>query len=188
MRNLRIAAVVSAVGVALATALAAPTGAGAHEGGRGDVQRVRVTDDCDPVSFNAALGDQEACLAPGDTTFADFLAQLVDEGEADDWEFDPDEFHLDSDEAIKAVNTGGEFHTFTEVREFGGGCVDELNMILGLSPVAECDDPLVFGTTGLPSGGSLRVPSAGDPPLAPGKHRFECLIHPWMQTTVTVRR
>jgi hypothetical protein len=33
----------------------------------------------------------------------------------------------------------------------------------------------------VPAGGTL--PVAG---LTPGVHRFECLIHPWMRTTVVV--
>src|SRR6266540_2038488 len=57
------------------------------------------------------------------------------------------------------------------------------NAVLGLTPVPEC--------AGFPGGAfAATTVSPGDTvttsPLSPGIHRFECLIHPWMQTTVTV--
>ena len=80
-----------------------------------------------------------------------------------------------------ARNTGGEPHTFTEVENFGGGCVDVLNAGLGLEPVAECSDPALFGSTLVFPGGSLQ---ASD--LAVGNHKFMCLIHPWMRQVIAV--
>src|SRR6266545_3049725 len=82
-----------------------------------------------------------------------------------------------------AHNRGGEDHTFTEVADFGGGCIAAVNALLGLTPVPEC--------AGFPGGAfAATTVSPGDTvttsPLSPGIHRFECLIHPWMQTTVTV--
>jgi hypothetical protein len=74
------------------------------------------------------------------------------------------------------------FHTFTEVANFGGGCVDILNQILGLTAVPECANAgVLFATTGIAPGGELE-----GAPLSSGTHRFECLIHPWMRTTVVV--
>ena len=43
---------------------------------------------------------------------------------------------------LEAPNKGGEDHTFTEVANFGGGCIDFLNGLLGLVPRA--------GVRGLP--------------------------------------
>jgi plastocyanin len=40
----------------------------------------------------------------------------------------------------------------------------------------------VFATTGVPAGGTSTVPT-----LSQGTHLFECMIHPWMRTTVVVR-
>lgn len=71
--------------------------------------------------------------------------------------------------------------TFTEVRAFGGGCVPFLNGILHLTAVPECAITGLFGSTLVEQGATLDVTG-----LAPGIHRFECLIHPWMRTTVTV--
>jgi hypothetical protein len=145
-----------------------------------DVHVIEAVDDCEPESFNAAIGEG-TCVKDGDTTFDDFIAQLVDEGEADDWEFDPDETEIDRGDSLLVKGVGGEFHTFTEVAEFGGGCVDELNDILGLEPVPECADPTLFETTGVLPDGKLRVRG-----LDPGEHLFMCLIHPWMQSVVEV--
>jgi hypothetical protein len=39
---------------------------------------------------------------------------------------------------LAARNRGGEEHTFTEVANFGGGCIAALNDLLGLTPVPEC--------------------------------------------------
>ena len=82
--------------------------------------------------------------------------------------------------SLDAVNRGGEGHSFTEVADFGGGCVDEVNALIGLSPVPECGSPAWLSTIAGP-GGTIKTA-----PLASGVHRFECLIHPWMRTTATV--
>ena len=141
------------------------------------------------MTFNAALGPG-ASAGDGDTTFADFLQQLSDNGlqpnaSADAWEFKPGTFHIDEGDRLRVVNIGGEFHTFTEVEAFGGGCVPEVNQVLGLPAtdvIDECEDPSLFVTTGVPAGGTIHVHG-----LAAGTHKFECLIHPWMQSVVTVR-
>ena len=147
--------------------------------------RVNVFDDCDPASFNAVIGPG-TCVGNGKTTFQDFVSQLQANGVVDNksgkgWKFAPGQRGLDAGQPFIAVNKGGETHSFTEVRNFGGGCVAALNALLGgLTPVPECATP-AFGATLFPAGGTLHV--AG---LAPGVHRFECLIHPWMRTVVTV--
>ena len=66
---------------------------------------------------------------------------------------------------------------------FGGGCVDEPNDLLGLAPVPECARaPGIFFSTGSALGGSVTTA-----PLATGMHRFLCLIHPWMTSTLTAK-
>jgi plastocyanin len=184
MRKFRIMVCVSAMTVLLTTALVAPPGAGADdgkgEGKGGESKRVRILDDCDPATFNANLGEG-ACVGDGETTFDDAGAELQATGAVEDWQFKPGDFHVDQGDHIKAVNKGGEFHTFTEVAAFGGGCVPELNGP-GVDPVPECADPLVFGRTGVVPGGTLHVHA-----LDPGTHKYECLIHPWMRAVVDVR-
>jgi plastocyanin len=142
---------------------------------------VPMLDDCDAASFNAAIGDG-TCTKAGDTTFEAFIGQLVASGQAPAWRFAPGTIRLPAGGTIVAPNRGGEFHTFTEVAEFGGGCVQPLNDLLGLTAVPECANAgVLFVTTGAGPGGAVETPE-----LAPGVHRFECLIHPWMQTTATV--
>jgi len=141
---------------------------------------VLAEDDCEPASFNAAIGPH-TCVGHGTTTFGEFIGQLQTLKNAPAWRFDPSGLSLSAGSRILAVNVGGEFHTFTEVAAYGGGCVDALNAILGLTPVPECGIHGILETTGLDPGASLKTA-----PLGVGTHRFMCLIHPWMRTTATV--
>ena len=144
-------------------------------------RRVQILDDCDAETFNAALGEG-ACVKDGDVTFDELIAQLLAQGEAPAWRFSPAQLKLDAGGTITASNRGGEFHTFSEVAAFGGGCIPELNELLGLQPVPECSTGDIFATTGVPPGASLTTD-----PLDAGTHRFQCLIHPWQQTTIRAR-
>lgn len=164
--------------------------AAAHGGGKGDGRsavEIEAQDDCEPNSFNAAIGP-DTCVGDGDTTFGEFIDELVAERSVDDWEFSRARQKVKSGRDLLVVNEGGEFHTFSEVAAYTGGCIPQLNDLLGLPPAPEClpvnaeGTPLVFFTTGLPPGGKLTVSG-----LDPGVHRFECLIHPWMRSTITVR-
>jgi hypothetical protein len=172
MRRRLFRSVASAVVLVLAvTSLA--YGAASH-------RRVTVLDACDGPSFNAAIAPG-VCERSGGVKFDAFIAQLIARGDAPAWRFAPEVMTLAEGGTIDAYNLGGEFHTFTEVAAFGGGCVPELNALLGLSPVPECGLPGIFGTTGIAPGDELE----GEP-LSSGTHLFECLVHPWMRTTVTV--
>jgi plastocyanin len=145
-------------------------------------RQVQVLDDCDPASFNAAIGPG-TCVKDGTTTFSEFIAQLLAQGRAPAWRFAPEQLRLDPGGTLQAHNRGGEDHTFTEVANFGGGCIQALNDLLGLTPVPECAGfpGGAFAATLVPPGGTVTTS-----PLPPGVHRYECLIHPWMRTTVTV--
>jgi plastocyanin len=112
----------------------------------------------------------------GSVTFDELVAQLIEKGEAPAWRFSPSHLKIDAGGTITARNRGGEAHSFTEVAQFGGGCVEEINEILGLEAVDECQDPSVFGTI-VPPRGSLTTD-----PLDEGVHRFQCIIHPWQRT------
>jgi len=148
--------------------------------GASNSRTVQILDNCDPASFNAALGPG-ACVREGGLTFDKLIGHLLRKGEVSSWRFAPEQLKLNAGGTVTAINRGGEFHTFTEVAQFGGGCVDELNALLGLSPVPECAGaPGIFFTTGVAPGGSLQTE-----PLAAGTHRFQCLIHPWQRTTVS---
>jgi plastocyanin len=145
-------------------------------------RQVVMLDDCDPATFNAAIGPG-TCVKEGSTTFSEFIGQLLSQGRAPAWRFAPEQLKLAAGGTLEAPNKGGEEHTFTEVANFGGGCIQALNDLLGLTPVPECAGfpGGAFAATLVPAGGTLTTGT-----LAPGIHRFECLIHPWMQTTVEV--
>jgi plastocyanin len=168
---------VTAAGAILATIMAASTvSAGASH------RNVQILDACDPATFNAALGEGACVRKGGGVKFEKLVNQLITKGEAPLWRFSPAHLKLDAGGTITARNRGGEFHTFSEVAAFGGGCVPELNELLGLESVPECAIGDIFLTTGVPPGASLTTE-----PLAAGVHRFMCLIHPWQRTTVRVR-
>jgi hypothetical protein len=172
MRNGRRAALAAAGALSGVLIAAAVAWAGPSH------RQVVMRDACDGPSFNAAVG-MEVCVRNGGVTFERFIGQLEDLGEAPAWRFSPEQLKLDAGGSITAVNRGGELHTFTEVADFDqGGCIPELNAILGLPMAPNCN---LIGPTGAPPGGSV---STG--PLAAGTHRFLCLLHPWMRTTAEV--
>jgi len=162
--------------VLVLSAVSSATAASTH-------RQVQVLDDCDAATFNAALGDPNACVKADGTTFQEFIGQLVAMGRAPAWRFAPENLTMAAGGSIDAYNRGGEFHTFTEVAAFGGGCVEPLNQILGLTAIPECANAgALFASTGIAPGGELE-----GTPLSSGTHLFECLIHPWMRSTVVVQ-
>lgn len=168
------ALVVVAAGVAVAGVLAAPAAAAS---GRTQVQ---IQDRCDPATFPAEAG----CIGTrlGLVTFEEFLDELnPDDGGHGAWRNSRAETHLDHGDTLHVRNTGGEAHTFTEVANFGRGIVPDLNAALpdGTPDAVPLEDP--FATV-VPPGASRQIRG-----LSPGEHLYECLIHPWMRTTVEVR-
>jgi hypothetical protein len=146
------------------------------------IHKVRIADKCDPATFNAALGEGACVASGGNVTFSEFFVALLSEGGHKAWRFISQPPRIKTEDTIEALNTGGEVHTFTEVAEFGGGFVPELNEPLGLEPVQECITPQVVDPTFVAAGASLEVLG-----LSPGPHRFQCCIHPWMRTEIDVR-
>ena len=142
-------------------------------------RNVQILDDCDAATFNAVLGPG-ACVKDGDVTFAEFVNSLISGKPHASWRFSPGNVKLDAGGTVTATNRGGEFHTFTEVAQFGGGCVEEINELMGLHAVPECANAgFLFGTTGVAPGDSLTTA-----PLPAGTHRFMCIIHPSQRTTI----
>jgi hypothetical protein len=184
------AALGAAATLAVGLILAGP--AGAASGAR----VIEAQDACDPVTFN---DESNPAIPPGGlchrtdgnsgprVTFAGLFDRLVSKGSHEAWRFDRREVTLKAGEtAVARMGRAGELHTFTEVPSFGPGCVPPVNdAVFGVGnwmfPAACADFDAVVGATGLFPGRQL--PVAG---LSPGTHRFECLIHPWMGTTVTV--
>ncbi len=167
--------VTALAGAAAAVLLAIPLVASA------DPARVIAKDDCEPVSFNLAIG-AGTCVGSGGTTFGDFIAQLVDHKFAGAWHFSPKQVDIHEGSSLVVTNRGGETHTFTQVTQFGGGgIVGALNQILFGTPTPPT---FFFGPFNFISAGqTTTIPAAT---LTPGTHLFFCAIHPWMHETVRV--
>jgi len=158
---------------------------------------VKMRDDCEPTSFNAAVGPG-TCVGDGKTTFAEFIQELRTEQVAEAWRFNPPNFDVVEGKMLVFENLGGETHTFTKVEAFGGGFVAGLNALSGNPvPRPECAIVLtngslvpqpespsnVFVEAGLTEVG----PTAGSPILPAGQEsKFMCCIHPWMRAVVRV--
>jgi len=188
--------ITTAIAVAALAGLAIPASADAKNGGH--VRKVRMQDRCDPASFNAAFpappGQPPTCqehngeLVPLD----EFLAQLnpTDFGHSK-WNMHPDMIEIRAGDSLSVSVRGGELHSFTKVDEFGRGCLEGLNIPLGLGvgdPAADCSNlkPQADGGTATAPGLPPVIVPAAD--LAAGHtYKFECLIHPWMRAEVTVR-
>jgi hypothetical protein len=95
----------AAVGVAALAAALGLAGIAAAGHGHHAVARVLVEDDCEPASFNHAIGPH-TCVGNGTTTFGEFIGQLQTLKDAPAWRFDPSDLNL-LDGRIMAVNVGG---------------------------------------------------------------------------------
>jgi hypothetical protein len=142
----------------------------------GEARNIGILDRCDPASFNAVLGDGACIMRNGGVPFDTFLERVnPKDGGHNAWRFTPEQVRLNSGQFLRLDNRGGEVHTFTEVANFGGGFVEELNAALPPgTPPARPIGPPRFIDAGEQI--DLAVPA--------GTHLFECLIHPWMRTTV----
>src|SRR4051812_8570346 len=168
----------------LAAAAALSLGA-AETASAADQQVIKAKDGCDPVTFNAALGEGACVRDSGGSRveFEDLIAKLQKKGSDWHWRFNHHKVHIDTDESLLIVlDKGGEGHTFSEVGAFGPGCVPEINALIGASGAPAGDCSQMEATYVGPARPSFEVGG-----LSSGTHYFECLIHPWMQTTVVVR-
>jgi plastocyanin len=152
------------------------------------VAQVVALDECDPTTFNAAIGPdfcKNVALAPLGyaTTLQNLFAEAAAGKPDPNWDFEPDTLSIREGTIVSVVDQGGEPHTFTEVKEFGGGFVPGLND--GEAPVSECaagfSDVAVARTRILQGSTSLVTG------LSKGTHYFQCCIHPWMRVKVEVR-
>src|SRR5262249_12678381 len=165
---------------AAATAMLFVPSRGAAQNSPTPVQIVAV-DECEPASFNAPdVGGTDFCknVTLGKfTTFEDLKKEAANGTPDPGWDFEPDEVKIKKGTPIVVVNQGGEPHTFTEVKEFGGGFLDFLNH--GEPVVPECDGGfknLGIARTRILQGSQLQVSG-----LSKGEHYFQCCIHPWMR-------
>jgi len=141
---------------------------------------VSMLDECDPTTFNAALG-AGTCARQGSVTFAQFNAQLATHQSVNEWRFDPTALTIRVGQSIRAMNAGGELHTFTEVEDFGGGIVPTLNIASG-NPVEAPECKQLAASAMVAPGKAFATDAATEV----GTEHYQCCIHPWMRATVTV--
>lgn len=159
---------------------------GRRGNGAGALQQVVLLDECDPATFNDAFGPGTCTNVVGavGVKLPDFLKALPT-GHPD-WLFYPTHIRIKQGDTLRAVNQGGEIHTFTEVKEFGGGFIPVLNNPPNSPSVPECGSGYVnnpaMASTRVIQGSSLLVTD-----LKRGVHHFECCVHPWMRMDVEVK-
>jgi plastocyanin len=142
-------------------------------------RKMTLRDDCDPTDPTwAPTGG--CALEKGDVNRAEFNGELMSPLSLSvighqAWRIDPSYRKVEADDTLRVRNRGGRTHTFTEVRNFGGGRIPPLNQGLIMAP--ECAT-----ATDIPAGASANVSG-----LSVGNHRFQCCIHPWMRAIVKVK-
>jgi hypothetical protein len=189
-KGFRLRAVFSVLAVATASLALAAT-AGASSGGGVVIQ---ARDACDHATFPTGLCAVRADSSGGTVTFDELLAVVGKKHSHPAWKFTVDNVTVHrGDSVVAQFGRGGEVHTFSDVTQtgFGPGCVDLLNQLVfgkpDLAPVCSKIDPVagvpeVFIKDGLFPGRTISVDTS-----KAGTQLFECLIHPWMRTTVTVQ-
>ncbi len=148
--------------------------------------QVVALDECDPATFNAALGPDfcHNVTLGAFTTLSDLFAKAAAGTPDPGWDFEPDTLNIKKGTTVIAVDQGGEPHTFTEVAQFGGGFIPVLNAP-GEDVVPECVGGFAnvsVAKTRILQGSQLQVTG-----LSKGKHFFQCCIHPWMRVEVDVK-
>jgi hypothetical protein len=158
------------------------------------VLNVHLRDYCDPVTF-AAIGCVRTVtpVSAGVITFSGFQAELGTDKSVGAWRFVPDRAKADEGLSLMLQNLGGETHTFTRVREFGGGFVAPLNAASGNPvPAPECAR-MVNGQLApqppSPDNIFLQGNASATGPLVPEGQaaKFQCCIHPWMRMTINAK-
>jgi plastocyanin len=139
-----------------------------------------MLDACDPDTFNAALG-AGSCVRYGGVTFDQFIDMLTRLGLAGPWRFAPSNANVRVGQTFVAMNMGGETHTFTEVKEFGGGIVPLLNQ-LAHEPEEAPECAALEGDDFVAPGGTY-TETVDDT----GTVKFQCCIHPWMRLEASSR-
>jgi hypothetical protein len=160
---------------------------------------IRMWDACDPATFNAVVGPG-TCIpgSHGQTRFDLFIGELTQDRIAGAWRFNPllkatsgifalARLKLEVGRPTILQNKGGEIHTFTRVKNFGGGFVPPLNVLSGNPvPAPECLAPPSPTNIFVEAGTTESGPTAGTPALPVGLNRFQCCVHPWMRLKIVV--
>jgi plastocyanin len=160
-----------------------------------DGKKIAMKDDCDPNDATWAAAPGGCLNKKGDVTNAEFgmflRSPLYDNAAPGNppqlflvghpsWRNEPSHIVVEVGEHIHIKNEGGRPHTFTPVKDFGGGRVPPL--LVGTVMAPECALPL--GATDpneVAPGDKLKLKATDE-----GIQRFQCCFHPWMRATVRV--
>jgi hypothetical protein len=156
----------------------------AQQESRGHTE-IHTEDDCDPASFGAL------CRAGfnGNTTREEFTAELNATKTVRAWEYGGGDIRVNLGETFQVDNRGGEVHTFSIVKNFGGGRVAGLNTASGNPTVApECVAGPNATNVDIASAAGINVTTGANGVIkSRGTFKVQCCIHPWMRSTVTIR-
>jgi plastocyanin len=154
--------------------------------GPAHVAQIVALDECDPTTFNAALGPDfcKNVTLGSFTNLSTLLMKAMNKNPDPGWDFEPDVLQISEGTDLSVVDQGGEPHTFTEVAQFGGGFISVLNAP-DEQTVPECAGGfgrVAVARTRILQGSTTRVTN-----LSKGEHLFQCCIHPWMHVKVIVK-
>jgi plastocyanin len=166
---------------------AAPCAIAQGNGNSPGLAQVVALDECDPVTFNAAVGADfcKNVTLGAFTTLSDLFAGAETGTPDPGWDFEPDQVTIRKGDVLSVVDQGGEPHTFTEVKAFGNGFLPPLNPGSATSVIPECNGGfknIAVARTRILQGSHLDITG-----LSKGKHLFQCCIHPWMRMEVDVK-
>jgi len=153
---------------------------------------VDVRDYCDPISFtNAHIGCGRD-TSSGFITFSGFGQELAADKSVGAWRFVASQNNAEEGANLTIKNLGGEDHTFTRVKKFGGGFVAPLNAASGNNvPAPECAQVVAGKLVPQQPGPNNILLHAGMSATAHVEEgevaNFQCCIHPWMRTTIDAR-
>jgi hypothetical protein len=179
----RRAATALAMGAAAAASLVLTAPAAVAD--QPQAKQMRLLDQCDKETFDAAIPG--LCTRDaGSVTFQRFSDDLLEGGNGN-WWINNREETINEGDALHVVNEGGILHTFTEVRTFGSGVVLPFNVAVDNAPTAVKPDGTEVGFADIgPTGVAPGSPGTDIVPTK-GVHQYQCIFHPWMRTVVTVR-
>lgn len=186
-KGFRLRAVFSGLAAAAVSLALAGTAAASSDGS----VVIQSRDACDPATFPPGL-----CVRTDNSGGFVTIGQLLDtvraKGSHPAWRFTKDKVTVKRGTSVVAeFGRGGEVHSFTDVTDtgFGPGCIDVVNLAEFGDPATApmCgDNPLaglgaILGASGLFPGQPRMIDTSTS-----GTRLFQCMLHPWMRTTITV--
>jgi hypothetical protein len=149
--------------------------------------QVVALDECDRATFDASTGAGPSfCkdLAPGaSTTLSDLFAKAAAGTPGPNGELELDNLTIKQGQIVSVADQGDEPHTFTEVKQFGGGVHPHTDDPVKASCTNPASPPVTVARTRILQGSQLDVIC-----LSKGNHLFQCCIDPCMRIEVDVSK